>query len=56
MYNANLSIVQYCTILYNMSALPVARGNIYTVIPRLTKIIRSRITFVSRSVISRRFL
>ena len=28
----------------------------YTVIPRLTKIIRSGITFVSRSVISRRFL
>ena len=27
-----------------------------TVIPRLTKIIRSRITFVSRNVISRRFL
>ena len=30
--------------------------NIYTVIPRLTKIIRSGITFVSRNVISRRFL
>ena len=28
----------------------------YTVIPRLTKIIRSGITFVSRNVISRRFL
>jgi hypothetical protein len=27
-----------------------------TVIPRLTKIIRSGITFVSRNVISRRFL
>jgi len=27
-----------------------------TVIPQLTKIIRSRITFVSRNVISRRFL
>ena len=29
---------------------------IYTVIPRITKIIRSGITFVSRNVISRRFL
>ena len=29
---------------------------VYTVIPRLTKIIRSGITFVSRNVISRRFL
>ena len=28
----------------------------YTVIPRLTKMIRSGITFVSRNVISRRFL
>ena len=28
----------------------------YTVIPQLTKIIRSGITFVSRNVISRRFL
>jgi hypothetical protein len=28
----------------------------YTVIPRLTKIIRSGVTFVSRNVISRRFL
>ena len=30
--------------------------NTYTVIPRLTKIIRSRITFVSRNVISHRYV
>ena len=31
-------------------------GNMNTVIPRLTKILRSGITFVSRNVISRKFL
>jgi len=34
----------------------VTYTNYYTVIPRLTKIIRSGITFVSRKLISRRFL
>ena len=33
-----------------------AAASCYTVIPRLTKIIRSGITFVSRNVISRWFL
>jgi hypothetical protein len=41
----------------SVTALIIRRWNfINTVIPRLTKIIRSGITFVSRNVISRRFL
>jgi len=34
----------------------VCAVDVNTVIPRLTKIIRFRITFISRNVISRRFL
>jgi len=49
--------VQHFEDILHLSGLPTFVGVFhYTVIPRITKIIRSGITFVSRNVISRRFL
>jgi hypothetical protein len=56
-FHYNLS---YSAGLYQAHVLPTRcpgrEAHLCSVKPRLTKIIRSRITFVSRNVISRRFL
>jgi len=52
----NLSKDSQCPARDLEKGLPIRKQKCYTVIPRLTKIIRSGITFVSRNVISHRFL
>ena len=52
----NRTVYVYCNIEPRSRNYLCVGETISTVIPRLTKIIRSGITFVSRNVISRRFL